>query len=190
MMEDRGFQRPPVLESNKIGKEIAIDPMEGNRAGFTDKTDVSGIQGNQGYDEGGNLGPNYMRENGDSIGISNLNYIPVDNEVGRIKAWASDYLVDWKKAHLGIVAGSTDKVVFVASWRPPEVGHWKINTDAATNYKDKLIGLGVIIRDAYGKVKATEAVKMSATLSVVVAEAIAVKCGIMRAVEMGLTRFI
>ncbi|TXG60912.1 hypothetical protein EZV62_012275 [Acer yangbiense] len=86
MMEDRGLYRTPVLESNKIGKEIAIDPMEGNRAGSADKTDVSGIQGNQGYDEGGNLGPNYMRENGDSIRISNLNYIPVDNEVGRIKA--------------------------------------------------------------------------------------------------------
>ncbi|KAK1571403.1 hypothetical protein Q3G72_016361 [Acer saccharum] len=81
------------------------------------------------------------------------------------------------------------KIGQFTSWRPPDVSFWKINTDAATKYKDCLIDLGFIIRDVDGKVKTAAALKITVTFSPVVVEALAVKCGIAKAVELGLIPF-
>ncbi|KAK1559549.1 hypothetical protein Q3G72_015602 [Acer saccharum] len=48
----------------------------------------------------------------------------------------------------------------VPKWRPPLVGFWKINTDVALCSKERLIGLGVIIRDNLSLVKLASAQKM------------------------------
>ncbi|KAK4843798.1 hypothetical protein QYF36_012766 [Acer negundo] len=81
------------------------------------------------------------------------------------------------------------KIGQFTSWKPPKVGFWKINTDAATRYKDCLIGLGFIIRDGDGTVKAAVVLKITTTFLPMVAEVLAVKCGIARAVELGLFPF-
>ncbi|KAK4845250.1 hypothetical protein QYF36_002843 [Acer negundo] len=71
----------------------------------------------------------------------------------------------------------------VLKWRPPLVGFWKINTDAASYYKDRLIGLGVICRDRSGMVKLAASQKMIAMVPPFVAEALAIKYGIQLACE-------
>ncbi|KAK0607723.1 hypothetical protein LWI29_019208 [Acer saccharum] len=73
------------------------------------------------------------------------------------------------------------------------VGGWvvckAINTDATTCVRDWLIGLGCIIRDKNGKVKAAAINKLEAMVSPLVVEAMAVKRGIRLVLLEGLVKF-
>ncbi|KAK0582646.1 hypothetical protein LWI29_028079 [Acer saccharum] len=77
----------------------------------------------------------------------------------------------------------------MVKWHPPEEGCWKINTDAATCYANRSIGLGIIIRNNLGVVKAAASIKLKAMVSPLVAEALAVWRGVILAVENGLVPF-
>ncbi|KAK1554562.1 hypothetical protein Q3G72_014054 [Acer saccharum] len=70
-------------------------------------------------------------------------------------------------------------------WKAPVAGCWKINTDAASNYKERLIGLGVICRDWLRLVKLAAAQKMIAMVSPLMAETLAIKYGLQLACEAG-----
>ncbi|KAK1558626.1 hypothetical protein Q3G72_004734 [Acer saccharum] len=72
-------------------------------------------------------------------------------------------------------------------WNPPEVGSWKLNVDAATLYKDRSIGLGIIIRNGLGGVSAAKSTHLKAMYSPIIAEALAVWHGLLLAGDHGLT---
>ncbi|KAK3198284.1 hypothetical protein Dsin_021699 [Dipteronia sinensis] len=107
----------------------------------------------------------------------------------RAMSKASNYLAEWRLAHQVEVSSFENNVVQVPIWRPLEEGYWKINFYTATSYKNRLIGLGIIIRDVVGKVRADAAHKLMATFSPVEAEAMAARRGILLVVELGLVPF-
>ncbi|KAK0596856.1 hypothetical protein LWI29_019667 [Acer saccharum] len=72
-------------------------------------------------------------------------------------------------------------------WKPPEVGFWKINVHAATHYKDRSIGLGIIIRNGLGGVSAAKSTNLKAMYSPIIVEAMAVWHGLLLAFDHGLT---
>ena len=43
----------------------------------------------------------------------------------------------------------------VQKWVAPPLGSFKINTDASVNSRDKITGIGIIIRDGAGHVMAS-----------------------------------
>ena len=77
----------------------------------------------------------------------------------------------------------------MANWTPPKDGSWKINTVATTYYHNHSIGLGIVIRDKNGLVKAASSLKVQATVSPLVAEALAVWQGIILASNLGCVPF-
>ncbi|KAK0581771.1 hypothetical protein LWI29_017729 [Acer saccharum] len=66
----------------------------------------------------------------------------------------------------------------------------KKNRDAASCYKERLIGLGLIIRDSGGQVRLAVAQNLVAMVSPLVAEALAVRNGIHLACEAGFVPFL
>ncbi|KAL5572754.1 hypothetical protein UlMin_022351 [Ulmus minor] len=74
-------------------------------------------------------------------------------------------------------------------WKPPDRGKFLINVDAATNIRSGARGLGVIIRDSVGEVFCARAIHWPFPVSVEAAESLAIKWGIITALETGLTGF-
>ncbi|KAK3228250.1 hypothetical protein Dsin_008112 [Dipteronia sinensis] len=74
-------------------------------------------------------------------------------DIGTVVSWVCDFLEEWKAAHCGVDSSSKESASDFCRWKPPEDGFFKINTDAATDYKNRLIGFGVIIRDRSSQVK-------------------------------------
>ncbi|KAK3227370.1 hypothetical protein Dsin_007232 [Dipteronia sinensis] len=62
-------------------------------------------------------------------------------DLGDVVGWASDYLVKWRLAHQVESPCSAINGVQEPIWRPPVKGSWKIDSYAATCYKNRLIGL-------------------------------------------------
>ena len=65
----------------------------------------------------------------------------------------------------------------VRSWIPPPEYVFKINVDGAVFVDQKVVGVGVIIRDEKGKLEATMSKKIPVPLGPVEAEAVAYKQG-------------
>ncbi|KAK0581716.1 hypothetical protein LWI29_017094 [Acer saccharum] len=86
---------------------------------------------------------------------------------------ASNFLDEWLSGQpsAGPVLSGRIKDV---KWNPPEVGSWKLNVDAATLYKYRSIGLGIIIRNGLGGVSAAKSTHLKAMYSPIIAEALAV----------------
>ncbi|KAL5554513.1 hypothetical protein UlMin_041914 [Ulmus minor] len=74
-------------------------------------------------------------------------------------------------------------------WKPPDRGKFLINVDAATNIRSGTRGLGVIIRNSIGEVFCARAIHWPFPISVEAAESLAIKWGIITALEAGLTGF-
>ena len=74
-------------------------------------------------------------------------------------------------------------------WKPPDRGKFLINVDAATNIRSGARGLGVIIRNSVGEVSCARAIHWPFPISVEAAESLAIKWGIITALETGLTGF-
>ncbi|KAK0599376.1 hypothetical protein LWI29_004739 [Acer saccharum] len=97
---------------------------------------------------------------------------------GDVVLWASNFLDEWKLAlHMGPPNLSSNAEL--AKWKPPGRGVWKINSDAATCHSLRKIGLGIVIRDSSGSVKAAGSFKEQAMFSALAAEAMAVWRGIL-----------
>ncbi|KAK3205020.1 hypothetical protein Dsin_019066 [Dipteronia sinensis] len=104
----------------------------------------------------------------------------------RVVSWARDFLEEWKIVHCVVNTKSKELDSDLCKWKPSEEGFFKIDSDAATDYKNRLIGFGVIIRDGSGQVKFAAAQNVKAMWSPLVAEAMAVKRGILMALDSGL----
>ncbi|KAL5559292.1 hypothetical protein UlMin_035503 [Ulmus minor] len=74
-------------------------------------------------------------------------------------------------------------------WKPPDRGKFLINVDAATNIRSGARGLGVIIRNSVGEVFCARAIHWPFPVSVEAAESLAIKWGIITALEADLTGF-
>ncbi|KAK3224784.1 hypothetical protein Dsin_004646 [Dipteronia sinensis] len=71
-------------------------------------------------------------------------------------------------------------------WQAPEVGIFKINTDKAVVTKDGVSGLGVVIRDDKGFVRASACYGFKVNYHPQIAEALAIYKGILLTVNTGL----
>ncbi|KAI9195145.1 hypothetical protein LWI28_012170 [Acer negundo] len=80
--------------------------------------------------------------------------------------------------------------VRVVRWDRPSEGVYKVNTDAAIREDCYLVSLGLVIRDFEGCVVGSSTQCLAANFSPLVAEATALFCGIVFALEAGLTSFI
>ncbi|KAK0600709.1 hypothetical protein LWI29_017726 [Acer saccharum] len=102
--------------------------------------------------------------------------------------WASDFIDEWRStSQVGTLPTSCSAPV--QNWIPPMVGSWKLNTDAATCYMECLIGLGCIIRDSVGVVRAAVVKKITAMVPPLMVEAMAVRRGIQLAASEGIGVF-
>ncbi|KAK3188190.1 hypothetical protein Dsin_027751 [Dipteronia sinensis] len=110
-------------------------------------------------------------------------------DLGDVVNWATTYLDEWRSINVMAPVSASRNGGLFSRWRPPAEGFWKINTDAASCCKDRLIGMSCIIRDAYGKVKMADVRKLTAMVPLIVVEALAVKCGIHMALEAALVTF-
>ncbi|KAK2638080.1 hypothetical protein Ddye_025875 [Dipteronia dyeriana] len=63
-------------------------------------------------------------------------------------------------------------------WQDPSVGIFKVNCDAALDMNNKLVGIGLVVRDHYSSILALCAQRIHACYSPLVAEAVAVLRGI------------
>ncbi|KAK2647882.1 hypothetical protein Ddye_015371 [Dipteronia dyeriana] len=104
-------------------------------------------------------------------------------DVGTVFSWACDFLDEWRSVHY--VSNSSHKMrgADFRRLRPPDKGVYKVNTDAATDYNNQKIGFGIIIMDSRGLVKATAIKSVIAMLAHLSAEAMAVKHGILLALD-------
>ena len=71
-------------------------------------------------------------------------------------------------------------------WVPPQGQTFKANVDGAVFVELKAVGIGVVIRDMEGKVKAALCKKINALLGLVEAEAKAFEMGIQLTKDMGI----
>ncbi|KAL5550019.1 hypothetical protein UlMin_000195 [Ulmus minor] len=74
-------------------------------------------------------------------------------------------------------------------WKPPDRGKFLINVDTTTDIKSGTLGLGIIIRNSVGDVLYTRAIHWPLPILVEAAEAMAIKWGIITALEAGLVGF-
>ncbi|KAK2653334.1 hypothetical protein Ddye_013190 [Dipteronia dyeriana] len=97
--------------------------------------------------------------------------------------WGCCGLRQWRSVHY--VSNNIHKMrgADFERWRSPDEGIYKVNMDAATYYNNRKIGFGIIIRDSHGLVKATAVKSVTAMLTPFSAEAMAVKHGILLALD-------
>ncbi|KAK3188491.1 hypothetical protein Dsin_028052 [Dipteronia sinensis] len=74
-----------------------------------------------------------------------------NSDLGDVVSWATHFLDEWRSIHKVDTTNLLRNVALNPKCRPPVEGSWKINTDAASCYRDRLISLGIIIRDVTGK---------------------------------------
>ncbi|KAK1555565.1 hypothetical protein Q3G72_028291 [Acer saccharum] len=84
--------------------------------------------------------------------------------LGHVVSWASGYIDEWRSAQEVFkpnpVGNSLLSAGLYLKWKPPDFEMFKINTDAATNYSNRSIGIGIIIRDSLGSVRAAAVQKV------------------------------
>ena len=68
----------------------------------------------------------------------------------------------------------------------PDLGSYKINSDAALDMVGHTVGVGVVIRNSDGLVMASNSQEIATTFSPQVAEAVAICRGLQLAVDSGL----
>ncbi|PON60600.1 Ribonuclease H-like domain containing protein, partial [Parasponia andersonii] len=71
-------------------------------------------------------------------------------------------------------------------WRPPGFGALKVNVNAAFSKDGNSIGVGMVIRDHLGSVRAALSTRLQGAYSVFLAECVAVREGLRFAIEHGL----
>ena len=72
-------------------------------------------------------------------------------------------------------------------WKPPDVGVYKVNT---AMFKEGGVGLGGVVRDHKGEVVAATCRQMGGEMDVVMAEALAVRHGLLTAMEAGFSNLV
>ncbi|KAK2641422.1 hypothetical protein Ddye_023185 [Dipteronia dyeriana] len=91
--------------------------------------------------------------------------------------WSSSILDDFRRANFNpplVRHGLVDESI---KWKPPVIGIFKVNTDAAIDSKEGRVGLGIMIRDCEGFVLASSAQIVKANFPPQLAEALALLKG-------------
>ncbi|XP_050254879.1 uncharacterized protein LOC126700728 [Quercus robur] len=118
------------------------------------------------------------RRNASCMGESILEY-------RQIWAKAKLYLLDFKTAQKDD-RRLTTTVIRVPRWIPPIHNHFKINFDRAVFSEMDTAGLGVVIRDSYGRVVGALAERIPITISATMVEALACRRALNFAKELNL----
>ncbi|KAK3228770.1 hypothetical protein Dsin_000651 [Dipteronia sinensis] len=74
----------------------------------------------------------------------------------------------------------------VVKWMPPREGFYKVNSDAAVDGVNRLVGVGLVIRGHHGGVRAASAQHLHVSFSPLIAEAMPVLRGLDFAIDTGL----
>ncbi|XP_075669864.1 uncharacterized protein LOC142639591 [Castanea sativa] len=109
--------------------------------------------------------------------------------------WTTHYLQEYCSAVDSCLHATLDPVQplldaqrksLLSIWSPPSAGLFKINVDGALFSSKKQAGIGVVIRDVEGRLKATLCRKIKAPLGSLEVEAKAYKAGLLLAKHLGL----
>ncbi|KAK3230018.1 hypothetical protein Dsin_001899 [Dipteronia sinensis] len=99
--------------------------------------------------------------------------------------WSEEFLEEFMVFN-GVVGIQREQVrQNEIKWHPPEVGFFKLNTYAAIDVQKWCVGLGMVVRDHFGAVKAYSTQRIEARYSASVAEALAILRGISFAIYCG-----
>ncbi|KAK2654369.1 hypothetical protein Ddye_014225 [Dipteronia dyeriana] len=91
------------------------------------------------------------------------------------------FLDDFKRANGNVASASPLRPSTIASWKAPEVGEYKVNTDAAINVVGGVTRIGLIIRDSGGSVFLTSAQSICHCSKPQIVDALAIYKGILLA---------
>ena len=94
---------------------------------------------------------------------------------------AMDYLLEYQACCMKV---EENRPSFVEHWIPPPPQHYKINVDGAVFGAQKAAGIGILIRDAEGRVIGACSKKIKAPLGAVEVEAKALEAGIQFAKDL------
>ncbi|KAK2648902.1 hypothetical protein Ddye_016391 [Dipteronia dyeriana] len=84
---------------------------------------------------------------------------------------------EWKMCKIGLMK---------MRWKAPDVGVFKVNTDAAIMTTNQVVGVGIVVRDSNGQLVGTSAQNNEACFSPSIAEAVAILRGLRFVVDAGL----
>ncbi|XP_031106841.1 uncharacterized protein LOC116011420 [Ipomoea triloba] len=87
---------------------------------------------------------------------------------------ALSFLKNWRGANM-LNVGRTDDAHALCRWKLPSLGRVKLNTDAALDVENNVMGLGWVLRDDGGRFLAAKGLRVEGTYEVKVAEAICVR---------------
>ena len=107
--------------------------------------------------------------------------------MGQIVGFMRDYVRDFKSS---VCCTPTVRIEAPKVWSPPNCNEWKINFDGAMYCESTEAGVGVIIRNSFGKVKAALAEKIRMPSSVEALELLVAKRVALFSQELGLDRVI
>ena len=109
--------------------------------------------------------------------------------------WSAHYLQEYRSATNSCFQATSDPVQHIpdaqqqpllSAWLPPSAGLFKINVDGALFSSKKQAGIGVVIRDVEGRLKAALCRKIKAPLGSLEVEAKAYEAGLLLARHLGL----
>ena len=109
--------------------------------------------------------------------------------------WSAHYLQEYRSATNSCFQATSDPVQHIpdaqqqpllSAWLPPSAGLFKINVDGALFSSKKQAGIGVVIRDVEGRLKAALCRKIKAPLGSLEVEAKAYEAGLLLAWHLGL----
>ncbi|KAK1572459.1 hypothetical protein Q3G72_032892 [Acer saccharum] len=106
--------------------------------------------------------------------------------VNDVVPWAVAFQDEFRNANEAAASNSTSRNLVANSWRPPDRGHYKANSDAVLDLVNGKVGVGIVIRNFVGEVLASYAQPFPTVLSPALAEAIAIFRGFIFAGESGI----
>ena len=101
--------------------------------------------------------------------------------------WSTQYLAEYNCANSSSVQIQRSQIV---RWSPPPPARYKMNLDGAVFKAQKVVGIGVLIRDAQGRVVVALSQKLNAPLGALEVEAKAVEVALQFARDVGISNFI
>ena len=105
----------------------------------------------------------------------------------QIWTFARNFILEFKR---GLIACSQNLSRSEGKWLAPSPGVFKINVDAATSEDKRNSSVGVVIRDAAGKVHVAYCKYLQGQYSVEDVEALAMECGLLLAKEHMLSKIV
>lgn len=103
--------------------------------------------------------------------------------------WAIDFLGEFHEVQNLAKQTISPNPQQPIKWKAPGSGRWKVNSDATVCVGDRIWGVGAVIQDDTGGFKALVACGQCGSVPILEVEAMALRLGLLLAVEMGLPTF-